>query len=43
MFSKVARKSISRENKKIGWLHHNESLYFLEEISQKEVGSAELD
>ena len=42
MFSKVARKCISKENKKIGQLHHNESRYFIEDIYQKEVGKAEL-
>ena len=41
-FSKVARKCISKENKKIGQLHHNESQYFLEDIYQKEIGKAEL-
>ena len=41
-FSKVARKWISTENKKIGQLHHNESQYFIEDVYQKEVGKAEL-
>ena len=40
-FSKVARKCISKENKKIGQLHHNESHYFKEEIYRKEVADAE--
>ena len=41
-FSKVARKCISKENQKIGQLHHNESHYFIEDIYQKEVGKIEL-
>ena len=41
-FSKVAWKCISKENKKIGQLQHNESHYFIEDIYQKEVGETEL-
>ena len=40
-FSKVARKCIWKENKKIGQQHHK-SQHFIEDIYQKEAGKAEL-